>query len=68
LLARDPTGGFPVTGGGATLTVYLPDDDVIRMKQAWKRVPLVIQWNPAQNRIRAAKEREDQRAAARHGG
>jgi hypothetical protein len=58
LLAGNPRNGFPPTRETAVPTVFLNDDDVMHMKRTWKRVWLSINFRPAGDDIRVAKNRQ----------
>jgi hypothetical protein len=62
ILAGDPHDGFPPTQGAAMRTVYLPDDDVIRMKTTWRRTHFSVKLSPTREEVQEAKRRQEQRA------
>ncbi len=61
LLNGDPEQGFRPTQGAAMPTVYLDDDDVIKMKTTWKKVFFSIDINPPAKDIEEGKRRQEQR-------
>ena len=66
LLEGDVRSGFPPTNGAAMKTVYLDDDDVIRMKTTWKKFYFAIEINPSAQRREDGRRREAARSALRH--
>jgi len=62
LLAGNPANGFPITRSSAMLTLFIPDDSVIRMKTQWRRVWFSINTRPSA----AEKELAAQRQAHRY--
>jgi hypothetical protein len=65
ILLGDPDDGFPPTHPTAMLTMYLDDDDVIKMKTTWKRAWVRIESQPSSAELTAAKEREAIRGSIR---
>jgi len=57
LFVSDST-NFGPTNGAAIPTVYLQDDEVIRMKTAWRRLSVVIHERPDQAILNGARTRE----------
>ena len=62
----DVRSGFPPTNGAAMKTVYLDDEDVIRMKTTWKKLHFAIEVNPSAERREDARRREAARSALRN--
>jgi hypothetical protein len=62
VLAGDPHDDFPPTQGAAMKTVYLPDNDVIRMKTTWRRTHFSVKLSPTPEEVQEAKHRQEQRA------
>lgn len=59
ILVRDPEKGFPPTNSAAMKTVYLDDDQVIKMKTTWKRKYFSIDLNPSAKELQEAKRRQE---------
>jgi hypothetical protein len=61
VLQGDPHNGFPPTQGGSMKTVYLNDEDVIRMKMTWKKSLFSIDMKPKTEQVQEARKRQETR-------
>ena len=57
-LCRRPERGFAPTTDIAINTLYLPDEDVIKMKTTWKKYKFSVKLNPSPEEIYQAKKRQ----------
>jgi hypothetical protein len=62
VLLGDPHNAFPATQGAAMKTVYLDDDEVIKMKTAWDKHYFAVEIQPSEKETRAAQHRQALRA------
>jgi len=60
VLEGDPDGGFPPTDGD-TLTLYMDDDDICRMKHSWKKLYFEIADSPSSQQVGDAATRQKER-------
>lgn len=61
ILAGDPHNNFPPTQGASMKTVYLPDDDVIKMKTTWRKSHFSVDMDPSAQTLAEAKRRQELR-------
>jgi len=61
VLEGDPQNGFPQTQESSTKTLYMDDDDILRMKHDWLRRFFTVDDSPAPSRIQQAAERQKER-------
>ena len=61
VLVGDAFNGFPPTNGAATKTVYMNDDDIIKMKTTWLKRYFSIDINPSTKEIQEANRRQELR-------
>ena len=66
LLEGDPARGFPPTHGASMKTVYLDDEDVIRMKTKWKKLHFSVELTPSPRDLQEAKTRQGMRFKLKH--
>jgi hypothetical protein len=65
LLAGDPDDGFPPTRETAMPTIYMNDDDVMKMKAMWKHAWIQVAFRPIKSELEAAKRRQAVRDSIR---
>lgn len=61
LLKGNPDDGFPASQGASMRTVFLDDDNLIKMKTTWKKHYFSVNLEPSQNDLRDARRREELR-------
>lgn len=61
ILAGDPHNNFPPTQGASMKTVYLADDDVMKMKTTWRKSYFSIDVNASAQTLAEAKRRQELR-------